>query len=134
MTAIIYPIAGHWVWGGGWLSDLGLQDFAGSAVIHALGGFSALAAAILIGPRKGKFTSEGLSSVALPSNLPLASVGAFLLWFGWFGFNAGSTLDRYRWSNRAYSYCYHAISRSRWSHDINLYFVLIWTFGCPICY
>lgn len=92
MTAIIYPIAGHWVWGGGWLGKLGMQDFAGSAVIHALGGFSALAAAILVGPRKGKFTAEGMSSVALPSNLPLASVGAFLLWFGWFGFNAGSTL------------------------------------------
>lgn len=93
MTAIIYPIAGHWVWGGGWLSELGMQDFAGSAVIHALGGFSALAAAILIGPRKGKFTAEGSSTVALPSNLPLASVGTFLLWFGWFGFNAGSTLS-----------------------------------------
>ncbi len=92
MTAFIYPIAGHWVWGGGWLSKLGMQDFAGSAVIHALGGFAALAAAILVGPRKGKFTAEGFSSVALPSNLPLASVGAFLLWFGWFGFNAGSTL------------------------------------------
>lgn len=93
MTAIIYPIAGHWVWGGGWLGKLGMEDFAGSAVIHALGGFSALAAAILVGPRKGKFTTEGLSSVALPSNLPLASVGTFLLWFGWFGFNAGSTLS-----------------------------------------
>ncbi len=93
MTAIIYPIAGHWVWGGGWLSKLGFQDFAGSAVIHALGGFSALAAAILIGPRKGKFNPDGTSSIALPSNLPLASVGAFLLWFGWFGFNAGSTLQ-----------------------------------------
>lgn len=93
MTAVIYPIAGHWVWGGGWLSELGVEDFAGSAVIHALGGFSALAAALLIGPRKGKFTDEGISSVALPSNLPLASVGTFLLWFGWFGFNAGSTLS-----------------------------------------
>lgn len=93
MTAIIYPIAGHWVWGGGWLGKLGMIDFAGSAVIHALGGFAALAAAILIGPRKGKYTSLGTSSVALPSNLPLASVGAFLLWFGWFGFNAGSTLQ-----------------------------------------
>lgn len=93
MTALIYPIAGHWVWGGGWLGDLGIQDFAGSAVIHALGGFSALAAAMLIGPRKGKFTTNGSSSIALPSNLPLASVGAFLLWFGWFGFNAGSTLS-----------------------------------------
>ncbi|MDQ0200663.1 ammonium transporter [Neobacillus ginsengisoli] len=92
MTALIYPIAGHWVWGGGWLGKLGMEDFAGSAVIHALGGFSALAAAILIGPRKGKFTSKEGSSIALPSNLPLASVGAFLLWFGWFGFNAGSTL------------------------------------------
>lgn len=92
MTALIYPIAGHWVWGGGWLGKLGMEDFAGSAVIHALGGFSALAAAILIGPRKGKFTSKENSSIALPSNLPLASVGAFLLWFGWFGFNAGSTL------------------------------------------
>lgn len=93
MTAIIYPIAGHWVWGMGWLGKLGMQDFAGSAVIHALGGFSALAAAILVGPRKGKFTAKGVSSVALPSNLPLASVGTFLLWFGWFGFNAGSTLS-----------------------------------------
>ncbi|MFJ9386621.1 ammonium transporter [Peribacillus sp. NPDC101481] len=93
MTAFIYPIAGHWVWGGGWLSLLGMQDFAGSAVIHALGGFSALAAAIVIGPRAGKFTSRGTSSISLPSNLPLASVGAFLLWFGWFGFNAGSTLQ-----------------------------------------
>ncbi|MBZ5749535.1 MULTISPECIES: ammonium transporter [Metabacillus] len=93
MTAFIYPIAGHWVWGGGWISKLGMLDFAGSAVIHALGGFSALAAAIFIGPRKGKFTPQGTSTIALPSNLPLASVGAFLLWFGWFGFNAGSTLS-----------------------------------------
>ena len=93
MTSFIYPIAGHWVWGGGWLGKLGMEDFAGSAVIHALGGFAALAAAILIGPRKGKFSSGGMSSIALPSNLPLASVGAFLLWFGWFGFNAGSTLQ-----------------------------------------
>ncbi|GIP23810.1 ammonium transporter [Paenibacillus sp. J22TS3] len=92
MTALIYPIAGHWVWGSGWLGALGMRDFAGSAVIHALGGFSALAAAIVIGPRKGKFTAKGASTIALPSNLPLASVGAFLLWFGWFGFNAGSTL------------------------------------------
>ncbi|KSU85381.1 MULTISPECIES: ammonium transporter [Fictibacillus] len=93
MTIFIYPVAGHWVWGGGWLGKLGMQDFAGSGVIHALGGFSALAAAMFIGPRKGKFTPQGMSTVSLPSNLPLASVGAFLLWFGWFGFNAGSTLS-----------------------------------------
>lgn len=94
MTGIIYPIAGHWVWSvGGWLGKLGMIDFAGSAVIHALGGFSALAAAIFIGPRIGKFAADGSSNIVPPSNLPLASVGAFILWFGWFGFNSGSTLS-----------------------------------------
>lgn len=94
MTGLIYPLAGHWVWSaGGWLGKLGMIDFAGSAVIHALGGFSALAAAIFIGPRIGKFTPDGKSNIVPPSNLPLASVGAFILWFGWFGFNSGSTLS-----------------------------------------
>jgi Amt family ammonium transporter len=94
MTGLIYPIAGHWIWAvGGWLGKLGMIDFAGSAVIHALGGFSALAAAILIGPRIGKFGPDGSSNIVPPSNLPLASVGAFILWFGWFGFNSGSTLS-----------------------------------------
>jgi ammonium transporter, Amt family len=93
MTGIIYPIAGHWIWGGGWLARLGMIDFAGSAVIHGLGGFAALAAAIFIGPRIGKFTSDGQANIVPPSNLPLASVGAFILWFGWFGFNSGSTLS-----------------------------------------
>ncbi|MBB3108372.1 Amt family ammonium transporter [Paenibacillus phyllosphaerae] len=94
MTGLIYPLAGHWVWGvGGWLGKLGMIDFAGSAVIHSLGGFSALAAAIFIGPRIGKFTPDGKINIVPPSNLPLASVGAFILWFGWFGFNSGSTLS-----------------------------------------
>ncbi|MEW9698125.1 ammonium transporter [Paenibacillus sp. SI8] len=94
MTGIIYPIAGHWVWAvNGWLGQLGMIDFAGSAVIHALGGFSALAAAMMIGPRIGKFSSDGSANIVPPSNLPLASVGAFILWFGWFGFNSGSTLS-----------------------------------------
>jgi Amt family ammonium transporter len=94
MTGLIYPIAGHWVWStGGWLARLGFIDFAGSAAIHALGGFSALAAAILIGPRIGKFNADGVPNIVPPSNLPLASVGAFILWFGWFGFNSGSTLS-----------------------------------------
>ncbi|MEW9667811.1 ammonium transporter [Ammoniphilus sp. 3BR4] len=93
MTAVIYPLSGHWIWGGGWLGQLGMLDFAGSAAIHALGGFAALAAAKYIGPRLNKFTNEAGNHVVMPSNLPLASVGAFLLWFGWFGFNAGSTLS-----------------------------------------
>lgn len=94
MTGLIYPIAGHWVWSvGGWLGGLGMIDFAGSAVIHAMGGFSALAAAIFIGPRIGKFSENGTPNIVPPSNLPLASVGAFILWFGWFGFNSGSTLS-----------------------------------------
>ncbi|MCZ8519346.1 MULTISPECIES: ammonium transporter [Paenibacillus] len=94
MTGLIYPIAGHWVWSiGGWLGALGMIDFAGSAVIHALGGFAALAAAIIIGPRIGKFSENGTANIVPPSNLPLASVGAFILWFGWFGFNSGSTLS-----------------------------------------
>lgn len=94
MTGFIYPLAGHWVWSpNGFLGKLGTIDFAGSAVIHALGGFSALAAAMFIGPRIGKFSADGKVNIVPPSNLPLASVGAFILWFGWFGFNAGSTLD-----------------------------------------
>ncbi|MGG1514419.1 ammonium transporter [Paenibacillus oryzisoli] len=94
MTGLIYPIAGHWVWSvGGWLGKLGMVDFAGSAVIHALGGFAALAAAMIIGPRIGKFSADGSANIVPPSNLPLASVGAFILWFGWFGFNSGSTLS-----------------------------------------
>ncbi|WP_096467671.1 ammonium transporter [Aneurinibacillus soli] len=92
MTTVIYPISGHWVWGGGWLGKMGMLDFAGSAVIHAMGGFSALAAAQILGPRLDKYR-EGENNVITPSNIPLASVGAFLLWFGWFGFNAGSTLS-----------------------------------------
>ncbi len=94
ITMFIYPISGHWVWGdGGWLNNLGMKDFAGSAVIHAMGGFAALAIAWKLGPRRGRFNSDGGVNVFAPSNIPLASAGAFLLFFGWFAFNAGSTLD-----------------------------------------
>ncbi|WP_276354659.1 ammonium transporter [Cohnella caldifontis] len=94
MTGLIYPIAGHWIWSpGGWLAEMGMVDFAGSAAIHALGGFAALAAAIYLGPRIGRFGEDGRTNIVPPSNLPLASVGAFILWFGWFGFNSGSTLS-----------------------------------------
>lgn len=91
---IFYPLSGHWIWSSnGWLAELGMKDFAGSAAIHALGGFAALTMAKRLGPRKGRFNSDGTANVFAPSNIPLASAGAFMLWFGWFAFNAGSTLD-----------------------------------------
>lgn len=94
MTGLIYPISGHWIWSpNGWLAKLGMVDFAGSAAIHALGGFAALAAALFLGPRLGRYGADGKVNIVPPSNLPLASVGAFILWFGWFGFNSGSTLS-----------------------------------------
>ncbi|MFC4769641.1 ammonium transporter [Effusibacillus consociatus] len=94
MAAVIYPLSGHWVWGiDGWLAKLGMKDFAGSAAIHAMAGFAALAAARLVGARIGKFNEDGTVNVIAPSNLPLAAMGTFVLWFGWFGFNAGSTLN-----------------------------------------
>jgi ammonium transporter, Amt family len=91
---VVYPLSGHWIWNSdGWLAQLGMKDFAGSAAIHALGGFIALAMARKLGARKGRFNSDGSTNVFAPSNIPLASSGAFILWFGWFAFNAGSTLD-----------------------------------------
>jgi len=94
VCTIVYPLSGHWIWNSdGWLAKLGMQDFAGSAAIHALGGFAAFALAKVLGPRKGRFNSDGSVNVFAPSNIPLASAGAFILWFGWFAFNAGSTLD-----------------------------------------
>lgn len=93
-TVLIYPLAGHWVWStGGWLNKLGMLDFAGSAVVHSLGGWAALAAVIVLGPRTGRFNKDGSINVMPGHNLPLAALGAFILWFGWFGFNPGSTLS-----------------------------------------
>lgn len=91
--AILYPLVANWVWNpNGWLAMKGFNDFAGSAAVHAMGGFAALAAAIVLGPRIGKYSKEGKSNTIPGHNLPLASVGAFILWFGWFGFNPGSSL------------------------------------------
>jgi Amt family ammonium transporter len=91
MTALIYPYLGSWHWGGGWLSDLGFADYAGSSVVHAVGGFAALGAVLAIGPRLGRYA--GTRIVAMPGhNLPFAGIGVFLLWIGWFGFNGGSEL------------------------------------------
>jgi Amt family ammonium transporter len=93
-AAFIYPIAGHWVWNsGGWLAQMGMKDFAGSAVVHAVGGWSALAAVMVLGPRRGKFNEDGSVNVIPAHNLHLAFLGAFILWFGWFGFNPGSSLS-----------------------------------------
>ena len=90
---IMYPLVANWVWNpNGWLAIRGFNDFAGSAAVHAMGGFSALAAAMVLGPRIGKYSKEGTSNTIPGHNLPLASVGAFILWFGWFGFNPGSSL------------------------------------------
>ena len=91
--ALVYPIVANWVWNpNGWLAIRGFNDFAGSAAVHAMGGFAALAAAIVLGPRIGKYSKDGKSNTIPGHNLPLASVGAFILWFGWFGFNPGSSL------------------------------------------
>jgi Amt family ammonium transporter len=92
MAIFIYPVVGHWIWGGGWLSALGLYDFAGSTVVHSVGGWAALVGALILGPRIGKFKPDG-SPKAIPGhNLSLATIGAFVLWLGWFGFNPGSTM------------------------------------------
>jgi Amt family ammonium transporter len=92
LSAIIYPISGHWIWGGGWLSDMGIRDFAGSTVVHSVGGWAALAGAILVGPRLGKYNKDGSVNAIPAHNMPLAALGVFILWFGWYGFNPGSTL------------------------------------------
>jgi ammonium transporter, Amt family len=92
LVAIAYPIIGHWIWGGGWLYQAGFQDFAGSTVVHSVGGWCALTGAIILGPRLGKYQEDG-SIIPLPGhNLSLATLGCFILWIGWFGFNPGSTM------------------------------------------
>lgn len=92
LTAIIYPISGYWKWGGGWLQEMGFQDFAGSAVVHGVGGFAGLAGAMILGPRTGRFVN-GKSHPMPAHNLILAALGVFILWVGWYGFNPGSQLS-----------------------------------------
>ena len=92
LASVIYPIQGAWTWGGGWLSEMGFSDFAGSTIVHSVGGWCALAAVILLGARKGRYNNDGTSNFIPPANLPLATLGTFVLWFGWFGFNGGSQL------------------------------------------
>lgn len=92
LTMIIYPIVGHWVWGGGFLAVLGMLDFAGGTVVHSVGGWAALTGVLILGPRIGKYSKDGKIHPIPGHNMSLATIGAFVLWFGWFGFNPGSTM------------------------------------------
>ena len=92
ISLIVYPVEGHWTWGGGWLSELGFHDFAGSAIVHSVGGVLALIGAIALGPRRGKYGRDGKSRAIPGHNLAIAALGVFILWLGWFGFNPGSQL------------------------------------------
>lgn len=92
ISAIIYPISGHWIWGGGWLATLGFHDFAGSTAVHMVGGVAALIGAKILGPRIGKYNADGSANAIPGHNLVVGALGVFILWFGWFGFNGGSTV------------------------------------------
>jgi Amt family ammonium transporter len=92
LSATIYPLQGSWTWGGGFLSEMGFSDFAGSTIVHSVGGWAALAGVLLLGSRTGKYSKDGKVNLIPPSNLPMATLGTFILWFGWFGFNGGSQL------------------------------------------
>ena len=92
LTGVLYPITGAWTWGGGWLAEMGFADFAGSTIVHSVGGWAALTGAIILGARKGKYGADGSVHPMPGSNLPLATLGTFVLWLGWFGFNGGSQL------------------------------------------
>ena len=92
LTGIMYPISGSWQWGGGWLSEMGFSDFAGSTVVHSVGGWAALAGALVLGARKGKYGPDGSIHPMPGSSMPLVTLGTFILWLGWFGFNGGSQL------------------------------------------
>jgi Amt family ammonium transporter len=92
LTGLIYPIQGSWQWGGGWLSEAGFSDFAGSTLVHSVGGWAALIGALILGARKGKYQPNGDIHPLPGANLPLATLGTFILWLGWFGFNGGSQL------------------------------------------
>ncbi|MBI2119659.1 MAG: ammonium transporter [Elusimicrobia bacterium] len=92
LVAIMYPLTGHWIWGGGWLATRGFWDFAGSTVVHSVGGWAALAGIIALGPRIGKYRADGSVNPIYGHNMALATLGCFILWLGWFGFNPGSTM------------------------------------------
>lgn len=92
LVGVAYPITGHWIWGGGWLASLGMYDFAGSTVVHAVGGWGALMGAAILGPRIGKYNQDGTPNALPAHNMSIATLGCLILWLGWFGFNPGSTM------------------------------------------
>ena len=93
LTAFIYPVIGSWTWGEGWLFKMGFSDFAGSTIVHSTGGWAALAGALIVGARRGKFRRDGSVKITPPSSVPTVTLGVFILWLGWFGFNGGSVLS-----------------------------------------
>ena len=93
ISALIYPISGHWIWGGGWLASLGFHDFAGSTAVHMVGGVAAFVGAYILGPRIGKYDSDGKVNAIPGHSLTMGALGVFILWFAWFGFNGGSTVS-----------------------------------------
>ena len=92
LVAFVYPITGHWIWGGGWLATAGFWDFAGSTVVHSVGGWAALAGILVLGPRLGKYGPDGKVNAIPPHSFTSGVIGCFVLWLGWFGFNPGSTM------------------------------------------
>ncbi len=92
LVGVIYPLGGHWAWGGGWLADMGFLDFAGSTVVHSIGGWCALTGVMILGPRIGKYAKDGTTKPIPGHNMGLATLGTLILWLGWFGFNPGSTM------------------------------------------
>jgi ammonium transporter, Amt family len=92
LSSTIYPIVGSWQWGGGWLSERGFSDFAGTTIVHSVGGWAGLTGAVIIGARYGRYDSQGRPTLMLGSSMPLATIGTFILWLGWFGFNGASQL------------------------------------------
>ena len=114
LTLVIYPIVGHWIWGGGWLSSLGFMDFAGDAAVHSVGGWAALAGALLLGPRIGKYDKDGKAQAIPGHNMSLAVIGLFVLWLGWFGFNPGSTMSFQHPAHRRGAHLHHHLVDRDW--------------------
>ena len=132
ISLFIYPIEGHWTWGGGWLTDLGFHDFAGSAIVHSVGGVLALIGAIALGPRIGKYTADGKSRAIPGHNLTMAALGVFILWMGWFGFNPGSQLAASGAVNRtAISHVFLTTNLAAAAGGVATMFITWWKYGKP---